>query len=226
MKKLLILLIIFCSRFSASAQEEAATNLFSGVLTVNHSLKISNRYQLKSSVEQRVPYDFSNSTFFNGTVNARTQLTTGIQRKLGTFFSGAFGGMYRFAENANRQRLYQQVGYVQQTLSRFKIAHRLRLDQTFSPQETEYRYRYRFGAELARRGFRTDPGESYVAFLTEILSKTKAGNYQTELRFVTQFGFLFKNTDKGEFLLELRMNDIGESPENLFLVGFSYYFSK
>ncbi len=211
---------------SASAQEETSKNLFSGVFAVNHSLKISNRYQLKSSIEQRVPYDFSNSNFFDGTVNARTQLTTGIQRKLGTFFSGAVGGMYRFAENANRQRLYQQVGYVQQTLTRFKIAHRLRLDQTFSPQETEYRYRYRFGAEIARRGFRTDPGESYFAFLTEILSKTKAGNYQTELRLVTQCGFLFKNSNKGEFLLELRVDDVGVRPQNLFLVGFSYYFTK
>jgi len=65
--------------------------------------------------------------------------------------------MFRFIEGTTEQLLYQRLGYVQQTLTRFKVVHRLRIDQTFSSDPFENRIRYGVGVELPRRGFRTDP---------------------------------------------------------------------
>lgn len=210
----------------AIAQEKKQDNLSSGVLMLNHSLKISNRYHLKSSIEQRIPFIFTNVSFFTGKVRARTDFTTGLQRKLNSSFTAAVGGMYRFVSRTSEQRLYQQIGYFQQTLSRVKIVHRVRVDQTFSAEETEFRYRYRAGAELPRSGFRTDPGEHYFAVLAEYLVKFQDSKYTPELRLASQFGFVFRNTNKGEVLLELRIDELGSGSENLFLLGLSYYLSK
>jgi len=223
-------ILLFAALFSCllvDAQQEQGQNLSTGVLMVNHSLLISNRYQLKSSVEQRLPFIFSNVPFFSGTIKPRTDITTGIQRKLNSNFSVAFGGMYRFINNTTEQRLYQQVGFVQQTLSRVKVVHRLRVDETFSVDPTEYRIRYRAGLQLPRSGFRVDPGEHYLAVLAEVLNKFQNKSYRPEVRFTSQFGFLFKNSNKGELMLEVRMDGIGRnSAENLFLLGLSYYLSK
>jgi DNA-binding XRE family transcriptional regulator len=136
--------------------------------------------------------------------------------------------MYRFVfvSRTSEQRLYQQIGYVQQTLSRVKIVHRVRFDQTFSAKATEFRYRYSVGAELPRSGFRTDPGEHYFAVLAEYLVKFQDSKYTPELRLAFQFGCLFRNTNKGEVLLEIRIDELGSRSESLFLLGLSYYLSK
>ena len=156
---------------------------------------------------------------------ARNHFTVGVQRKLSPLYSIAAGGMYRISESGNKQRLFQQIAHVQQTLSRFKIAHRLRLDETFSNLAPEYRIRYRLGAELPSRGFRVDPGETYVAFLSEFLMKYKGDSQIPELRITTQLGYLFKGGNKGEFLFYVLIQDPGANSENLFLIGLGYYFS-
>lgn len=222
----ILLALLICFTLEAIAQEKKQENLSSGVLMLNHSLKISNRYQLKSSIEQRIPFIFTDVPFFTGKVRARTDFTSGLQRKLNSSFTAAVGGMYRFINSTTEQRLYQQIGHIQQTLSRVKIAHRVRVDQTFSADATEFRYRYRIGAELPRSGFRTDPREHYFAVLAEYLVKFQDSVYTPEVRLASQFGFLFRNNNKGEVLLEIRIDELGSGSENLFLLGLSYYLSK
>jgi len=211
--------------YSSIYSQEGCENLFSGVVNLNHSLQINNRYQLKSGFERRLPVDLSNKAFFSGTVVTRNHLTIGIQRKLSPLYSIAAGGIYRISEGGNKQRLFQQIAHVQQTLSRFKIAHRLRLDKTFSNLAPEYRIRYRLGAELPSRGFRVDPGETYFALLSEFLMKYKGDTQIPELRITTQLGYLFKGGNKGEFLFDVRIQNPGANSENLFLIGLGYYFS-
>lgn len=208
------------------AQEGQRRNISSGVLTLRHSYNISNRYRVKSSVEQRLPFIWGKVSLFDGNIQPRTDLRIGLQRRLNNYVSTTVGGIYRFIGGESEQGLYQQMGYVQQTLTRFKVAHRVRFDQTFSGHSIEHRYRYRFGLELPRSGFRTDPGESYFALLTEVLGKFKEGEYTQELRVGGQLGFLFKNTNKGELLLELRVDDPGVNSVNLYLLGLNYYFTK
>lgn|GEM_PF-6431471 len=225
MKKPYLFLVLFFLAVSCFCQE-GSTNLVSGVITINHSLKINGRNQLKSSYERRLPLALSDPNFFSGTVVSRNDFTVGLQRKLSPMYSYAVGGMYRLSEGGNGQRLFQQISCVQQTLTRVKLAHRLRLDETFSARAPEYRFRYRVGAELPSRGFKTDPGETYIAFLSEALAKFQGGEFLPELRVATQFGYLFKNGNKGELLLDLRMENPGETSETIFLIGVGYYFSK
>lgn len=209
---------------SGISQEKVNRNFIGGSASINHSLKISNRYSLKTAYEFRSAGKPSNDK--TTVYESRHDFTLGLQRKLSTFFSGAAGGMVRFSNLGEKQRLYQQIGYVQQTLSRFKIAHRFRVDETFSTAPTEYRLRYRFAAELPSRGFRTDPKESYVAVLSEFLGKFKGNDYEPEFRIATQFGYLFESGNKGEFLIELRVEDFKKDRLNLFIAGIGYYFNK
>lgn len=117
--------------------------------------------------------------FVTKKLSPRWKLTVGYQKRLN-------GG-----DNPNHHRSIQQIAYVHPA-SRMIIGHRVRTDQTFTPEEANtYRIRYRFSSEIPLRGQTVDYGETYLLLSDEVIFETEGGEQEIENRLVGALGWNF-----------------------------------
>lgn len=127
------------------------------------------------------------------------------------FTSVDVGYQYRWdGGGENSHRSIQQIGYVQPK-SGFRLGHRFRTDQTFSPTEKpEFRARYRIAFDIPLDGQKVDPGEYYFVASNEPIFGLQDGIFKIENRLVGSLGYYFGPKQKLEAGIDYRTDDFLE----------------
>lgn len=125
--------------------------------------------------------------------------------KINPFIDVAGGYQYRVNSlGDNSHRTIQQISFLQLP-GTYKVGHRVRADQTFSPfEKSEYRFRYRISFELPIEGKSLDPGEFYLVFSDEIIYSYQARESGIENRIVASLGHLSKEKQKFQAGIDYR----------------------
>jgi len=140
-----------------------------------------------------------------GYYHDRTDFQGFVGTSLNPFISVAGGYQYRWdGSGENSHRSIQQISLVQRRAG-YRLAHRLRADQTFLPDESpEFRIRYRLVGEIPLEGTRIDPGEYYLIASNEIISGIQSGDFALENRLVCSLGHNFSSRQKLEGGIDYR----------------------
>ncbi|NVJ87059.1 MAG: DUF2490 domain-containing protein [Algoriphagus sp.] len=200
----LFLLVNLSFGFSVFAQEHVFFTGFFPEVGITKKLKNGNKVNFKienqevifrNSQEQEDRWQFR---------HYRTDLMAFYDWKVSPLSSLAFGLFYRIQDGTNSYRLIQQFALLDR-FRRFRVGHRFRLDQTFTPEEsTEYRLRYRLAMDIPLEGDAVDPGERYVVVSTEPIFSLQAGEFGLENRLVLTLGKLISNQQKIEYSVDYR----------------------
>lgn len=149
-----------------------------------------------------------------------------ISRKVGLNNNIAGGYIIRNTGSEVFHRLTQRFVIVS-GYTRFRIAHRLSTDQTFSESEnTEYRIRYRISTEIPLNGQSVDPKELYFKFNNEYLQSWQGNESDFEIRLVPSFGYQFNDDNKLEFGLDYRLDSFinNSSSSHTFWLSVGWFF--
>ncbi len=136
----------------------------------------------------------------------RTDLQGFVALSLNPFWKASVGYQYRLAggDGVSTHRSIQQIAYVQR-LRRSRLGHRLRIDQTYHPNEAvELRARYRLSLEIPLSGQSLDPGEFYLLLSDELIYAYQGGDSELENRLVGSLGRYFSKRAKLEAGLDYR----------------------
>jgi len=138
----------------------------------------------------------------------RTDFQGFVGTSINPFTSVAVGYQYRWdGEGQNSHRSIQQIGYIQPRTG-FRLGHRLRADQTFSPTESpEFRLRYRIAFDIPLEGQKVDPGEYYFIASDEPIFGIQGGTLKIENRLVGSLGYYFGPKQKLEAGIDYRTDD-------------------
>lgn len=169
--------------------------------------KFKNHWSFTGKVESRHNYlekHFAKSPTINYTFQL-TDFQGFIEKKLSPFSSVAAGYQFRLNNlNNNSHRYIQQWAFVQ-TLQRLRLAHRVRTDQTFSPnQPIELRARYRAVAELAIQGTQIDEKEWYYLLGGEFIAGLQNNAFAPDARIINTLGYFYNKRNKFEVALDWR----------------------
>lgn len=173
----------------------------------NHTLQDGWSYNIKLESRQRL----QRGTFGDDADRTYEYVLTDVSllaaKKVGLSTRVAGGYLARFREGALTHRAIQQFTVVQR-MERFRLAHRVVTDQTFSVLESPvFRLRYRLSSEIPLNGESVDPGEFYLKVNTEALNNWQSSDYDLELRLVPVLGYDITDGNKIEAGLDYRVND-------------------
>lgn len=147
-----------------------------------------------------------------------------VSRKVGLNNKLAGGYLLRLRSGRMVHRGIQQFTLVRR-YNRFRLGHRFATDQTFSARESpEFRLRYRLTAEFPLNGTEVDRNEWYLKVSNEYLGAYQRGSTELELRVIPTLGYLFTDTNKLEFGLDMRSDSFleGAAAHDIWL-GVSWY---
>lgn len=196
---------------------------------LNSSKDISTRYSLKPSLKGRSVSLLTKSLEQESVdINSqRLDLQLALERSLKSSIKVALGGLYRFANTQNAVRLFEQIGWVNNSGSKIEFIHRIRSDQTFRKDEDiEFRLRYRVGLSFPLQGYKLNRNEKYLLVYSEYLAKYQSTDFSNELRVKVTLGQLLKNQNKAELGIDFRYDDpLQNNQERLYLLNIAYFFS-
>ncbi|MFD2731708.1 DUF2490 domain-containing protein [Pedobacter alpinus] len=174
--------------------------------SVNYNQKINKVWEANFKFESR-HFVFENSTSQSSVFKYKYSLsdvTALVGRKVGLNSKVILGFLTRIEPEAVTYRTIQQFIF-QTKIEKFRVAHRLVTDQTFSSNEsTEFRLRYRLSAEIPLSGLKVDVKEFYLKFNTEALHSIQDDEYDLELRAVPNIGYVINDQHKIELGLDNR----------------------
>lgn len=154
-----------------------------------------------------------------------SDLTILYGHKIGLYSKISVGGMMRYRDQELITRTIQQFVKVNE-LKQFKLANRLRLDQTYSSTKVEYRLRYRFGAQVALNGTKVDSREMYLKVNNEYLTSYINASYDMEIRVIASLGYAINKNNKIELGLDNRFGQLlSNSQKNASWITFAFYFN-
>lgn len=136
----------------------------------------------------------------------RTDLQFFINYKFAGNWKATAGYQLRVEEQWNtHHRTIQQIA-TSSRIRGFRLAHRVRLDQTMERSELfVFRSRYRAALEIPLNGEKIDPKEFYVVVSDEpIYSVDENYSHELENRLVVTLGHFFDNGNKLELSLDHR----------------------
>lgn len=138
----------------------------------------------------------------------------------------AVGMLVRLAQGQQRFRLLQQYAIVDRYPG-FRLAHRLRTDQTWGGAEAAtFRLRYRISVDFPLNGSVANPNEFYFKLNNEYLGALEDSELSAELRLVPLLGFLLTDDNKLESGLDYRFSELGTShSRHTFWWALSWYYS-
>lgn len=199
---LLIISMVLLSQ-SLSAQEVYGGLMPEFGLTLPISGKLSQTYKIENQ-----HFLFRDGTDENGYLYEyeRTDLQFFLNYKFAGNWKAAIGYQLRIEEQWNtHHRTIQQIA-TSTRIKNFRLAHRVRLDQTMEREEPFlFRARYRAALEIPLSGTKIDPKEFYLVFSDEpIYSIDTDMNREFENRFVATIGHFFSNGNKLELSLDHR----------------------
>ncbi len=168
-------------------------------------------------------------SIFSETLNYDYQLTDFslvIAKKIGINTKIALGYLLRVEDGVLSSRAIQQINFVRQHFA-YKLAHRLRCDQTFKNNgPTKIRFRYRLSSELPLNGQSSDPKELFLKFNNEYLHSFTRLNYDLELRGAGLIGYVFTTKSKAECGIDYRIDSfINDYPQSKIWLSFNFYQS-
>ncbi len=180
-----------------------------GVLpALNLNKKLKNDWSLNAKLESR-------QLFRKGEIGGDsdndyeyvlTDLSVIAAKKVGLNSRIAGGYLVRIEDGGLSHRLIQQYVIVQK-LSRWRLAHRISSDQTFSEtEEPEFRFRYRITSEIPLNGETVDPTEFYIKLNNEYVNSFQADEYDLEIRLISLLGYDISENFKMETGLDYRVS--------------------
>ncbi|HOP44056.1 MAG: DUF2490 domain-containing protein [Flavobacteriales bacterium] len=188
------------------------------------------------NVVRELPKDWS----LNGRVEARERLLEegwaprhvltdlGLlgARKLGIGTTVTAGYQLRLARGEQAHRTLQQLAVVRR-LARFRLAHRVATDQTWTGREpVVLRVRYRISAEVPLTGTTVDPNEGYLKLNNEYLAVAQDEERGGEVRLAVFLGRVLRPGRKLELGLEHRaFTSSVTTPVHRTWLGVNYYVS-
>jgi len=205
----LLIILITGTRSTFYAQN---SEFSSGLLpSITFSTPITENFQLTAKIEsmqEMFSNSFENGDYFEYSYK-RTDLQGFIAYKINPFWSAAAGYQHRLVKaNDNAHRTIQQLALVQRKTG-YRLAHRLRMDQTFQDSEsTEYRFRYRLSAEVALQGLEVDTKEFYLLISDEPIFNLQGDEQDIENRLGTSLGYYYSSRQRFEAGLDFRTDKI------------------
>lgn len=192
--------------------------LFTSALFVTHSQSLQSGIlpQLVFSASFHEKWDYTlklesmQSLYLEGASRydyVRTDIQNFLTYRLTPFSKIAGGYQYRFLDSGeNSQRFIQQYAWVRRRRG-FRLAHRLRADQTFTPSRVStYRIRYRLSSEIPLNGATIDTREFYLVLSDELLASLESQRFDLENRIGIFLGNNLTNTRKVQVGLDLRID--------------------
>lgn len=142
-----------------------------------------------------------------GYYHDRTDFQGFVGTSINPFVKWAVGYQYRWDGGGDHNhRSIQQVAWVQKK-SGYRLAHRVRADQTFASGEAPlYRIRYRLSLELPLSGSVIDAGEFYLVLSDEPIYGFQEGASSLENRLVGSLGYYFSKKQKVEAGIDHRID--------------------
>lgn len=200
---------MLCLCLLFSYETLAQSTYQAGILpSINFNYKLKNDWSSNFKIESR---QMLQSGTFTGDRDKNydyvlTDFSLIAAKKVGLNARISGGVLFRFRNGNSIHRLIQQYTAIQR-LPRFRLAHRVVTDQTFSPAEaTEYRLRYRLASEIPLNGQSADPKEFYLKISNEYINSLQNSDYDLEIRFVPLLGYAIKEKHKIELGLDYRVN--------------------
>ncbi len=153
-------------------------------------------------------------------VTAVFNRTIAVDAKLG------LGYLSRFEADVITHRLIQQYSFTVPYYG-FRIGHRFRIDETFTPDEAvEFRARYRLSSDISLNGEFIDAGEVYFKIGNEYVGSLQDDHTDLEIRFVPSLGYYFDDANKFEVGVDYRIDSFLDSTANhRFWLNVGYYLS-
>lgn len=171
------------------------------------TLPINERFSQTYKIENQHFLFRDGTTGENGFVYEyeRTDLQFFINYKFAGKWKATVGYQFRIEEQWNRShRPIQQIA-TNTRLGKFRLAHRLRLDQTFERNEPFlFRGRYRAALEIPLNGDKIDPKEFYFVISDEPIFAVDQNEFGIENRLVATIGHFFSNGNKLELSIDHR----------------------
>lgn len=146
-----------------------------------------------------------------------------------TKLSGGYG--FRFEDLLKtplgyEHRVMEQIAFLTYLEGR-RIAHRFRIEQRFSDEDYENRWRYRIAYDAPLNGRRLDPGEKYLITSNEFLFSFNRSGSDGENRLYIGLGWFFNDKRKLEAGIQYRLGEIGtDNPENTLWFTTGYYLNQ
>jgi hypothetical protein len=194
--------------------------------SINLNYKLQTGWSFNAKIESR--QSFQRGTFNEDRDNNYEYVLTDYSlitaKKVGLNARISGGYLFRFRDGNAIHRLIQQYA-ITQKLPRFRLAHRLVTDQTFSPTEaTEYRLRYRLASEIPLNGESADPKEFYLKISNEYLNSLENDDYDLEIRWVPMLGYFLSAHHKIELGLDYRVNSfLDQTARHSFWTSVNWY---
>ena len=208
-------------------QSQSVTNL--GVLPkLNIKKKFENLWALNLEIAPRIEIaeGRSLSTLENETFYSLTDITTIVSRTVGVSNSIGLGYLARIEDEDIAHRFIQQYVVIDYQ-DTYRIAHRIRTDQTFRQDRMPtFRIRYRISSDIALRGQTVDPDEFYFKISNEYLGVFRNQTNDLEIRLTPTLGYNLKNKNKIELGLDYRIDSfINSDPDHRYWIQVGYYLS-
>ena len=221
-------LMVLCLLLSACMS--AQKGLFNSALSPQVALTIpaGEDFQITSKVES--VHGYYNHNDREGSDWRYRYNRTDVQvfggYRINPFLKAAAGYQYRFGNTRNSQRTIQQLALVQRKPS-YRLAHRLRTDQTYNDTEApEYRFRYRLSAEIPLEGLSINPGEYYLILSDEPVFSTQGGETDLENRIGGNLGYSIRDGSKVELGIDYRTDRLLETHvRQRFWITMGWYIS-
>lgn len=220
-----LFIFYFCFLCSTTALAQS-TYQVGGLPSINFNYKLKNKWSFNFKIESR---QLLQSGTFKGESDKSyeyvlTDHSVIAARKVGLNARLSGGYLLRLREGNAIHRLIQQYT-VTQKLPRFRLAHRVVTDQTFSPNEaTTYRLRYRLASELPLNGQAADSKEFYLKISNEYLNSLEDSEYDLEIRLVPLLGYAITEHHKIEFGLDYRVNSfLNQNTRHSFWTSINWY---
>lgn len=177
--------------------------------SININKKVNSLWKLNLKIESRQPFRIG--TFGQPAETKfqyeRADFTLLTSRKIGANSKAAAGMMLRFRDGDLIHRSIQQYSVVRRYPG-FRLGQRFSTDQTFAPQTaTQYRFRYRIGADFALNGQAVDHREFYLKLTNEYLTIIQE-EIDLEIRLVPTLGYAYTDNNKLELGLDYRLDSI------------------
>lgn len=136
-----------------------------------------------------------------------------VAKKIGLSSSVSGGYLLRFRNNQIHHRFIQQYVIVK-NYDKFRLAHRVCMDETITPSTFISRGRYRLTAEIPLNGYSIDAKECYLKINHEYLNQFQNKNYDLEIRLIPMLGYKISDKNKIEAGFDYRINNFISSLPN------------
>ncbi len=222
MRQLLVFLLTLLS-FSLLAQDKYKIGLLPAI-DINQKLPANFKINYKIESRQGFYYGkFQHGGAFEYK-NVLTDFSMLGSKKIKENQSIYAGYLLRIRDGKLYFRTIQQFSFYRR-INRFRLTHRISLDQTFANKEFPlFRLRYRISPELAFGDPKDYSGLFYTKLGVEWLNGLTSGEYEVEIRLTPTMGYKFDENRKIELGLDYRVESVfQEHSSHSFWIALSWF---